>query len=386
MYDGSIIQNKEYQDYFSLYERFPTPPGLEYLAPRNCSFDSFGITSPWQYTDSSFPVPDNLNPISFSDAADSFGEHISQQIDQGKTIYLLWSGGIDSTCIAVSLLRNLKREQYSQVVLVSSQASRIENPWLYHKFLKDFGQLEFKDFKPSQLDITKSLILDGEGGDQIFGGGPTNKTFSKYPEKILLPWRDNIDFLHSMWNVESNPRFWDLFYNMMTTSIDAGAPVETLYEFYWWLNFNFKLDGSMYRSALYMAIGVEDFEYFFKNTICRFYTWPQIQQWSMTARPADKIGTAGKTIKSAGKQYIYDFDHNEYYYREKRKEFSLRLTLDALALDIAVDEQYNRYNIGSRSFRQELKNMFHPNQTGLINFYPSTTFEDFTFAMTANVK
>lgn len=385
-YDKTIIKNEEYREYFSLYERFPTPPGIEYILPRNVEHSALGIQGPWNFDLTSFPIPELAN-ISFSDAADSFGEHVSKQINAGKQVYILWSGGIDSTCVLVSVLRNTTPAQHTNIHIVLNENSILENTVLYNKFLKDFDQIAFSKFDPGTLDIENSLILDGEGGDQLFGSSAANKVFSKYPEKIQLPWRDNVDFLRQQWQDPQNDKFWDMFYNIMTFTINKGtAPVETLYDFYWWLNFNFKIDASMYRSAMYLSATVPDdkFEYFFKNTICRFYTWPQIQQWSMTAGAYDKIGHARKMVKHAGRRYIYEFDKNEFYYREKRKEFSLRLTTDALAPFIAVDSSYNRYHIGSRQFRKELRNTFYPDVTGRINFYQHHS--DIDFMMSADIK
>jgi hypothetical protein len=64
----------------------------------------------------------------------------------------------------------------------------------YHKFLSQFNQIELSNFDPDRIDLSNSLILDGEGGDQAYGSSAANKVFSLHPEKILLPWRKNLDF------------------------------------------------------------------------------------------------------------------------------------------------------------------------------------------------
>lgn len=388
-YDKAIANNTHYKEYFSIYNRFPFPPGIEYIMPRNMQFNDLGIKSPWHFKPSSFPIPAMPGEsISFSDAADSFGEHISKQIDCGKQIYLLWSGGIDSTCVVVSVLRNIRPDQRNSIHIVSSEKSKLENPVFYYKFLDKFNQLEFGEFDPANIDISNSLLLDGEGGDQIFGSSAANRVFSIHPELIMLPWRDNIKFLKQQWQSPTDSEFWDRFFAMMLLTIDKGtAPVETLYDFYWWLNFNFKIDSSMFRSGMYLANNIADdkFEDFFKNSICRFYTWDKIQQWSMSAGAFDKIGHARKMTKYAGRRYIYEFDKNEYYFREKRKEFSLPLRHEALALNIAVDQNFKRYSIGNRAVRQSLRNTFYNDVSGRINFHMINIEEPDNFIMTSSV-
>ena len=78
----------------------------------------------------------------------------------------------------------------------------------------------------------------------------------------------------------------------------------------------------------------------------------------MTAGAENKINQAKKTVKWAGRKYIYDFDHNDYYFREKRKEFSSEVIANLSARYFAIDSQYRRYSFWDRKTRQQIGDMF----------------------------
>jgi hypothetical protein len=365
--DPNILESSRYSEYTSIYRFFPNPPGVEFFHSRIAGVE---LKSPWTFEDTEYPVPlMPSSPVSFSDAADSFGATISSYIDQGKQIYLMWSGGIDSTVVAVSVLKYLRDNQRDHLHIVLSNASRVEHPVFYHKFLKSLDQIELTDFDPGKLDLVNSIITDGEGGDQIFGSAAINKVFSIYPDKIYLPWRDNQDFLKQFWYKDSVPGFYDFLMHIMETTIKhTSVPVITLYDFFWWLNFNFKFESVMYRHTLRLGENVndKDFEYFSNTTIYRLFATEKMQQWSMGAGAQEKLNQARKTIKWAARKYIYEFDCNEYYFREKRKEFSNSTIADATAKHIAIDKDYKRYTMAERSIRQDIRKTFFPNAVGRI--------------------
>jgi hypothetical protein len=150
----------------------------------------------------------------------------------------------------------------------------------------------------------------------------------------------------------------------MTTTINQGTvPVETLFDFYWWLNFNFKFDSVMFRNTLKVGENIpdRDFEYFATQVYRRMFATEKMQQWSMSAGAEEKIYRAGKTVKWAGRKYIYEFDRNEYYFREKRKEFSSEVIADPVSNYLAIDSEYRRYSMSDRAVRQNIREKFYPN-------------------------
>ena len=82
-----------------------------------------------------------------------------------------------------------------------------------------------------------------------------------------------------------------------------------------------------------------------------------VQQWSISAGSEEKIGPTKKSFKYAGKRYIYQFDRNEHYFKEKRKEWSLPAALSPI---IALDNNFQTYSYSHRSIRQTVHKIFYP--------------------------
>ena len=366
--DTNVWRSEIFKDYMSLYRRFPVPPGIEYIVPRN---RELLVDSPWGKTSSNFPLPE-YRSISFQDAADSFGASVAAELDQGKQAYIFWSGGIDSTCVAVSVLKHLQPRHQTQVTIVMSDASARENPRFYEAHLKHFAREEFESFSFANIDVSNIIVLDGEGGDQIFGSSLANYVFSLYPDKINVPWRSEVNLITKLlrkpWDTT---RTWEIFYNMVVDSIDASAPVESLQEFFWWLNFNFKFDAVMTRTLLFYGASVNDHEFkqFATTSTRRLFAHKEMQQWAMSSDASSKT-QGGKSIKLPAKQYIYDFDKNEYYFREKRKELSTPMLNRKY---FALGKDYTRYSLEDRAVRKHIRELFYPGVTGRIYFAPDLT-------------
>jgi hypothetical protein len=360
--DYTLRDSTLFPEYLSIYQSLPKPPGIEYFISRNIDIDLHG---PWQLEPTSYPVPSMpARPVTFESAADNFGLTVCQDLECGKQVYLMWSGGIDSTVVAVSILKYIKPSHRCNLHVVLSDFSKHENPIFYHKFLKQFNQIDIGNFDPANINLANSIILDGEGGDQIFGSSSANRFFSQYPEKIMLPWRQNLDSIRSYWHNPDVPGFWEHFLGLVQFTIDQNTvPVETCFDFFWWANFNFKLDATLIRHTLRLSDNVDDsnFKYFAQTVMRRFYTHEGIQQWSMSAGATDKINTAKKTVKWAGRKYIYEFDHNEYYFREKRKEFSKEAASTLGSRYFAIDKNYQRYSFWNRETRQHIGSVFQKN-------------------------
>lgn len=373
--DESIPLNQQYADYFSLYRRFPSPPGIEYISSRTKPLD---IASPWIIEPTRFPLPCLPKlPVTFTEAADEFGAGIVTAMKNGIDVYLFWSGGIDSTSVATSILKHITPACAEKFHIVSTDNSYNENPMFYHNFLKQYNQIEFFNLDLSKLNLSSTIVLDGEGGDQVFGPSAGNQLFGIYPELRDKPWRQHVDFLKKQWYSDEIPTFWDIFYNMMSDSIEhSQLRIDTLYDFYWWLNFNFKFDSVMFRNTLSISATVSDadFPYFAQSVMQRMYATEKMQQWAMTSASSEKMGNGGKQVKLSAKKYIYEFDRNEFFFREKRKEFSLPTVGAFYKRYFAIDSNYQRHSLTDRAVRKQLREIFYPDAKKRIQFSHDRTY------------
>ena len=104
---------------------------------------------------------------------------------------------------------------------------------------------------------------------------------------------------------KTNKNFATWYYECILNNINStNIPVETYYDFCWWIFFNYHYTSS------YIRIRGNTFA---NNYTPRWFATDEYQQWAMNN---NKFGikytlNLGDS-KLASKQYIYDFDHNEY--------------------------------------------------------------------------
>jgi hypothetical protein len=99
-------------------------------------------------------------------------------------------------------------------------------------------------------------------------------------------------------------------------SIDI--PVETYHDFYWWHFFNYHYTSS------YIRIRANTFA---NNYSPRCFATDDYQQWAMNNNQSGTKYTSSQSdAKLASKQYIYDFDHDEYCRIFKTKSKSIQVS------------------------------------------------------------
>ena len=122
---------------------------------------SIELNTPWPLAKSldSIPLITN-NETRFDIVLDQIAEKFYLQVKQTqRTPYVMWSGGIDSTCILASLLKAPK-VLTDQLVIVCNQASIDENPYFYNRFIKDkLTTVDTDQFKVNSENYNKILLV-----------------------------------------------------------------------------------------------------------------------------------------------------------------------------------------------------------------------------------
>src|SRR3954462_7436394 len=85
-----------------------------------------------------FPIPEfRTFTKSYEEVCDGRAREILQNADTpGIRIYVLYSGGIDSTCLLISLLKQATPEQKKNIVVLMSHESIAENPRFYEEHIR----------------------------------------------------------------------------------------------------------------------------------------------------------------------------------------------------------------------------------------------------------
>ena len=264
-------------------------------------------------------IPKNINFDSITDNRAIELIHYAKNYDK---IYLFWSGGIDSTVILCSLIKNLDRDTLAKVVVVLNGLSVIENPNMYythiHKKLKTENTDNF--FNGTIRLANDAIYLTGDTADAIMGYSNLSKFDLQYPQSFLKPWKTQVDILVKYFN--------SIFaYEYIVDSLHKNKiEVDTVYDFLWWITFNWGYDVELYFSTWVYSLfpEEEDLQQFLEKNCFTFFNTLEYQQWSVSAIGTSwKIRDAASTNKFAFKKYIFDFNKDIAYFDTKLKEASI---------------------------------------------------------------
>jgi len=264
------------------------------------------------------------NP-SFNDLCIERGiELVNHSRSVQKPLVVMWSGGIDSTCVLAALLQACDGD-YSCLKVGMSIHSIRENPNFYYKYIR--GKVETLPPHEALVSIRfDNILVSGEGADQLFGTDIYRKINSNIGfDSLLDPYTlTNItDFLTSvgMTNYEANKWFSIMDSQIKNTQL---CEVKTFKDFWWWYNFCYKWQYVYFR-VMIMAdtIGIDIIsQKWFNENFKQFFMTESFERWSML-NPDQKIGKDWSSYKFPAKEFIYSFDKNEEYKNNKVKVSSL---------------------------------------------------------------
>ena len=319
------------------------------------------LNTPWDLAPTICPIPSfsHTTELSFDTVIDSVTHRLCEYIkNTGKTPYMCWSGGIDSTSVLVSLLKVGSADFLKKLVVLHNQRSIQENAYFYYRFLA--GRITTVDFDRTPFCITAEnydqvVILDGDAGNQVMGSPHINS----------LMQQGRCDILDLDWTTIEDPNkiiagVSEFQFEMIRESV-ALAPVEirTVFDLLWWSAYNFKTDNELLQKmpAYIQHLTPEQSCEFWKTGIFKHYAQPEMQQWSLASLDLRRK-SLDIMLKHISKKYIYDFDHNDVWYAHKTEQGSTAQSYEKYDWGhsglIALDSNWNKYNLADPATRREL--------------------------------
>jgi len=239
-------------------------------------------------------------------------------------IYVLYSGGIDSTLVLVSLIKNSNSVEREKINVLISQASITENPNFYENHI--LGKLNCLPSTSLRYILgTKNMLVTGEHNDQIFGSDIIADFIREFGEAAGDKKYDREKVL-SFFNKRVPEPKLNLFYVNLFEELCSKSPVEikTNFQFFWWINFALKWQNVSMRILMFTRekniTGINQ-EYIDKY-LNHFYSTEDFQLWSMNNLDKKWKGT-WKTYKWPCKEIIYNFTGDSEYRDNKIKYGSL---------------------------------------------------------------
>lgn len=335
------------------------------------------------------PEYDPAFKLSFSEVTDLEALTIKSRIHRGEKFAVLYSGGIDSTVVLASLIKNLSTEELKSVSVCASIHSIVENPSFFYKYiLNKLNIIDSNSVKCDDLIEQGYIPITADEGDPIFGtmiglnlyynfdtlveGLSDNTKYNLKKQKHQLisgelhysVFKDLI-IKHLSYNGDLN--FGKLLYEKYVyNSATSSVPIHSVHDFFWWLIFNVKYLNCSVRAALYFNDRVD-----YSVAIDKIYNWynsENYQLWSMNNNNnGEKIKNGITSYKSAARDYIYSLDKNEWYKTFKLKLESLNMIVNRQDLSnlpssnlpiarIGFDKNFNALSVDDPKVREYFTN------------------------------
>lgn len=298
-------------------------------------------------------LPDlqNLKRLNFDDITDKRAVELENKSLNFKHVYLFWSGGIDSTLILTAILKNWKKENLEKLVVVLNQHSIDENKNMYEKHIHGKLKTESTDrFFSGELDFSyDNVYVDGNVGDTV-SYLRIDHFDSKYPGYYNKPWKKHINILIEHFSeYETVEHGQDTYKRIVRSLNENNLEVETIYDFLWWMTFNWLHDKLLYNilwqytPCFNRTINIKKF---LEENMFQWFNSNDYQDWTVTTIGTNlRMGDDISTNKLAFKKYIFDFNKDYEYFKFKRKEPSTprNQVLHSHNILCAIDTDYNYY-------------------------------------------
>ena len=253
-----------------------------------------------------------------------------------KDIYVLWSGGVDSTCVACSFLMNetLDRKRFH---IILNDDSIFEYPLFYTMLVNehiDIINVRLNLYKIRTI-VNDNVAVNGICGDQLDGfnlNKPKFKSIGYFDD-----WKDGVNtFL-------SNNYTKDSIDNVISSCEDYAHKLKIdlsiFGEFIWLFNFSLKWNYLVYYlKCLYVnpdtSIAFFDTDYFSNFALFNYHKRRLYKQ------------NSSYLYKTEWKKIIYSFTKDEDYFLNKGKESPLFLNIPETFFGMTVvdDSGYHLYD------------------------------------------
>lgn len=244
----------------------------------------------------------------------------------GKRLAVFWSGGIDSTVTVSALIKNFPTHDLSYIDIYMNNYSFMENPGFFQCVIKknQINCIDLADLSSLTLPqlFAQNLVTDGEPADKLWLVEIGLRYFREKGEASLRQSLEQgrihfIDFLTKFMHQGEAEYYWN---SIMDNVHETKAPVTTIADLFWWINFNYHWNGHL---LAWYAKHVEKTREHWANYQKNYHPWyntVDYQTWSFGDSSKDRVFFSGPgEYKMEAKQYIFDLHPDHHYLRYKTK-------------------------------------------------------------------
>jgi hypothetical protein len=266
-----------------------------------------------------------------------------------SSVLLFYSGGIDSTMILCAILKNWSKVDLAKVTIVMNQYSIDENKNMFDSYISGkFLIVNTNEYFTESKINNDTLYVTGSLGDPLMADESNTTGYDElYPNCHNRSWRDNIDSLVKYFTIRSDPAIARYVVRTVARSLaKCNFEVETVYEFFWWINFNWGWDIDIFQSMWYWRLAENtDTKQFLEDNHFIWFNTVDYQDWAInTVGTSLMVGDSIKMSKYSMKKYIYDFNHDLDYFLHKVHEGSVSKNKLLMTTALCgIDSNYNIY-------------------------------------------
>jgi len=259
-----------------------------------------------------------------------------------KKLLIRWSGGIDSTMIMVSILRNFPKADLALIEVALNSSSIIENPHFYNQYVKDqFNIIDSSLLIYDQDLMSRYIVIDSEPADFLYGLA-ISPLYKQYHNGVCgLDLHKNKDvvidlLLNKMYVYEKRSEAIDItdqdrlnfalrYYDLVCGSAYShNRPLKTIGDFWWWRSFNWFFQHNIFKPYLDFSSKFDQDN--FNQWKASYLPWcltNDFQQWSMTNGYGVKFKDSITEHKLEARKYIHSFFKDSWYSSFKTKQLSI---------------------------------------------------------------
>ena len=257
------------------------------------------------------PIPINTQSIELNDALVNSANAI---LAYNRPIYLLWSGGIDSTTALYALI-----DTGVQFTVIMDSCTVAEYPYLADRLLSGteprisvmcstiHARINLNQFV---LENPNALFVTGELGDQTFG---SDTLFRFTYNERSLPIKEAVT------NGILDKDIYEYCKNSTASLLGVEAAYMTVAEFLWSLNFIFKYQTVQLRTAVFRLKSQGEH----KNCV-HFFDTEMFNMYALNNYKSNVAFELHAEYKMPLKNYIFSQNGDVVYRDTKLKEASLR--------------------------------------------------------------
>ncbi len=230
-------------------------------------------------------------------------------LNKKKPINILWSGGIDSTCIIMAFIANTEIHERKNIKVIGTYDSIVESGPIFDRYIKNSGLQCHINPRVNRPHLFSKILhiepheifVDGHTADQLYG---KQQFFAPQwrPDLLDKDWLDVLRIIHE-------PKEAQKIFNFLRPAVEAtDIPTDSYREFLWWYKMNFAMHQQSYASITLLS--------YKQAESYRFFDWDPFVQWAMVHGPGI---IEQQPDKMPQRMFLYKITGNsEYSFLKKR--------------------------------------------------------------------